>query len=183
MGSRSQLLNDFQSNRGLSSRPPIPMETLISLLRKNARASIEDLAKTLNLTPAEVAQQIATLESDGIILSYQAVVDPERAASRPVTACIEVSITPERGGGFDRLATRIARFTEVKSCYLMSGGYDLLVVVEGDTLQDVASFISEKLSTIKGVISTATRFRLKAYKENGVSLFREESPKRLAVAP
>jgi DNA-binding Lrp family transcriptional regulator len=94
-----------------------------------------------------------------------------------------VKITPERGGGFDRLATRIAKFSEVQSCYLMSGGYDLLVVVEGDTLQDVASFISEKLSTIKGVISTATRFRLKAYKENGVALYREERPKRLAVAP
>src|SRR5438067_2155965 len=127
------------------------MDLLISLLRQNARAPIEDLAKELNLSEAAVAERIAKLESDGIILGYQAVVDPERAKFKAVTACIEVKITPERGGGFDRLATRIAKFSEVQSCYLMSGGYDLLVVVEGDTLQDVATFISEKLSTIKGV--------------------------------
>ncbi len=159
------------------------MEPLLSLLRQNARTPIEDLAKELNLSEDSVAARIAEFEKEGVILGYQAVLDPEQAQSRAVTACIEVKITPERGGGFDRLATRIAKFSEVQSCYLMSGGYDLLVVVEGDTLQDVASFISEKLSTIKGVISTATRFRLKAYKENGVALYREERPKRLAVAP
>ena len=159
------------------------MEPLLSLLRQNARTPIEDLAKELNLSENSVAARIAEFEKGGVILGYQAVLDPEQAQSRAVTACIEVKITPERGGGFDRLATRIAKFSEVQSCYLMSGGYDLLVVVEGDTLQDVASFISEKLSTIKGVISTATRFRLKAYKENGVALYREERPKRLAVAP
>ncbi len=159
------------------------MDLLISLLRQNARASVEDLAKKLDLSEADVAEHIAALEREGVILGYQAVVDPERAQSKAVIACIEVKITPERGGGFDRLATRIAKFSEVQSCYLMSGGYDLLVVVEGDTLQEVASFISEKLSTFKGVISTATRFRLKAYKENGVALFREDRPERLAVAP
>ena len=100
-----------------------------------------------------------------------------------MTAVVEVKITPERGGGFDRLANRIARFAEVQSCYLMSGGYDLLVVLEGRNLQEIAAFISEKLSTIKGVISTATRFRLKTYKENGVSLLREEKAQRLAVTP
>jgi DNA-binding Lrp family transcriptional regulator len=100
-----------------------------------------------------------------------------------VTAVVEVKITPERGGGFDRLASRIARFAEVQSCYLMSGGYDLLVVAEGTTLQEIASFIAEKLSTIKGVISTATHFRLKAYKENGVSLTRDTKSERLAVTP
>ena len=96
---------------------------------------------------------------------------------------MEVRLTPERGGGFDRLASRIARFEDVVSCYLMSGSYDLLVVVQGDTLQEIATFISEKLSTIKGVISTATHFRLKAYKENGVGLIREPKSQRLAVAP
>lgn len=159
------------------------MDELVALLRHNARAPVGDLARELNLTEADVAEKIAMLERDGVILGYQAVVDPQRARARAVTACIEVRITPERGGGFDRLAARIARFAEVQSCYLMSGGYDLLVVVEGDTLHDVATFISEKLSTIKGVISTATRFRLKAYKENGVSLTRESKPQRLAVTP
>ena len=110
-------------------------------------------------------------------------IDAQKRGVEIVTAMVEVSITPERGGGFDRLANRIARFAEVQSCYLMSGGYDLLVVVEGRTLQEIAAFISEKLSTIKGVISTATRFRLKAYKENGVSLMREEKEQRLAVTP
>ena len=100
-----------------------------------------------------------------------------------MTAVIEVKITPERGGGFDRLAERIAKFSEVQSCYLMSGGYDLLVIVEGATLQEVATFIAEKLSTIKGVISTATRFRLKAYKENGVDADAGSGPERLAVSP
>jgi DNA-binding Lrp family transcriptional regulator len=159
------------------------MDELITLLRHNARTPIEDLAKELELSEATVARQIAQLERDGVILGYLAVIDPQKVSGASVTATIEVRITPERGGGFDRLAARIAKFSEVQSCYLMSGGYDLLVVVEGDTLQQVATFISEKLSTIKGVISTATHFRLKAYKENGVALHREESPQRLAVAP
>jgi DNA-binding Lrp family transcriptional regulator len=159
------------------------MDELLNLLRRDARASLETLASELNSTPQEVARQIAELESAGIVLGYQAIVDPGKTAAQKVIACVEVRITPERGGGFDRLANRIARFADVQSCYLMSGGYDLLVVVEGNTLQDVASFISEKLSTIKGVISTATRFRLKSYKENGVALVKEAKPERLAVAP
>ena len=130
-----------------------------------------------------MAVRIEDLEREGVILGYQAVVAQECLQGSAVIAYIEVKITPERGGGFDRLATRIAKFAEVQSCYLMSGGYDLLVVVQGDTLHAVASFISEKLSTIKGVISTATRFRLKAYKENGVALYREARPERLAVSP
>ena len=159
------------------------MDDLIPLLRQNSRASNEDLAKELNATPEEIASRIAKLERDGVILGYQAIIDPQQVPGSPVTAAIEVKITPERGGGFDRLAQRISKFSEVQSCYLMSGGYDLLVIVEGATLQEVANFISEKLSTIKGVISTATRFRLKAYKENGVTLTREEEPTRLAVSP
>jgi len=104
-------------------------------------------------------------------------------ANNAVEAVIEVRITPERAAGFDRLAHRIAKFDQVQSCYLMSGGYDLLVVVRGDNLQEVARFVAEKLGTIKGVISTATHFRLKAYKENGVLLFHEAKPQRLAVSP
>ena len=159
------------------------MDDLLQLLRQNARAKTSDLARELNRPEAIVSAQIAELEERGIILGYQTVIDAQKRGVELVTAMVEVSITPERGGGFDRLANRIARFAEVQSCYLMSGGYDLLVVVEGRTLQEIAAFISEKLSTIKGVISTATRFRLKAYKENGVSLTREEKPQRLAVTP
>ncbi|KAB2647498.1 MAG: Lrp/AsnC family transcriptional regulator [Verrucomicrobia bacterium] len=159
------------------------MDPLIILLRRNARTSVEDLAKELSLTPAVVAERLTQLEADGIVLGYQPIVDQQKVQAGLVTAVVEVRITPERGGGFDRLAGRIANFAEVQSCYLISGGYDLLVVVEGNTLQDIAAFISEKLSTIKGVISTATRFRLKTYKENGVSLLRETKPQRLAVTP
>src|SRR6186713_2199468 len=129
-------------------------QQLISLLQQNARASTEDLAKELNTTEAAVEQKIADLERDGILLGYLAVVDRAKMGGNSVTATIEVRITPEREGGFDRLAVRISKFPEVQSCYLMSGGYDLLVVVQGETLQEVAAFISEKLSTIKGVIST-----------------------------
>ncbi len=159
------------------------MDPLITLLRQNARTSVEDLAKELSVTPAIVTDRLALLEAEGIVLGYQPIVDQQKVQAGLVTAVVEVRITPERGGGFDRLAARIARFDEVQSCYLISGGYDLLVVVEGNTLQDIAAFISEKLSTIKGVISTATRFRLKSYKENGVSLTRDAKPHRLAVTP
>lgn len=159
------------------------MDPLLILLRQNARASIEDLAKELSLTPAAITDRLARLEAEGIVLGYQPIVDQEKVQSGSVTAVVEVRITPERGGGFDRLAARISNFDQVQGCYLISGGYDLLVVVEGATLQDIAAFISEKLSTIKGVISTATRFRLKTYKENGVSLTREAKPHRLAVTP
>ena len=159
------------------------MEPLLRLLKENARASVEDLAKELNLTPAEVQLQITELQDERVILGYQAILDPTKINNSSVTAVIEVKITPERGGGFDRLASRIAKFEQVQSCYLMSGGYDLMVIVQGTNLQEVASFISEKLATIKGVISTATHFRLKAYKENGTMLIQEERQQRLAVAP
>jgi DNA-binding Lrp family transcriptional regulator len=100
-----------------------------------------------------------------------------------VRALIEVKITPERGGGFDRLAERVAKYSEVRSCYLMSGGYDLLVVVEGDNLRDVARFVAEKLATIQGVISTATHFMLKVYKDHGMLVNEDTNEERLSVAP
>jgi DNA-binding Lrp family transcriptional regulator len=159
------------------------MDELIKILRTHARTTAAELATQLGVSEQEVEAKIARLEQEGAILGYQAVVDPEKLADGRVTALIEVRITPERGGGFDRIASRIARFDEVQSCYLISGGYDLLVVVEGGSLQEVARFVSEKLSTIQGVLSSATRFRLKTYKENGVMLGQEPRRQRLAVAP
>jgi DNA-binding Lrp family transcriptional regulator len=159
------------------------MDKILPLLRKNARASIADLAKASGLGEADVAARIAKLEHDGVVLGYQAIVDPEKTAKESVTSVIEVKLTPERDGGFNKLAERISKFPEVQSCYLMSGGYDLMVVVEGRTLHEVAGFVSEKLSTMKGVVSTATHFRLRAYKENGVELKKESGPERLSVAP
>ena len=159
------------------------MDKILPHLRTNARASVADLANAANLSEAEVTQRIAKLEATGVILGYQAIVDPEKTAGEQVTAVIEVKITPERDGGFNKMAERIAKFPEVKSCYLMSGGYDLMVVVEGATLHKVAGFVSEKLSTMKGVVSTATHFRLRAYKENGLELRHEAGPDRLSVSP
>jgi DNA-binding Lrp family transcriptional regulator len=159
------------------------MDKILPLLRNNARTSVADLAKASNLSESEVASRIAELETTGVILGYQAIVDPEKIAGERVTAVIEVKITPERDGGFNKLAERIAKFPEVLSCYLMSGGYDLMVVVEGGKLHEVAGFVSEKLSTMKGVLSTATHFRLRAYKENGVELKKDTGPQRLAVSP
>ncbi|HEX4084820.1 MAG TPA: Lrp/AsnC family transcriptional regulator [Chthoniobacteraceae bacterium] len=159
------------------------MDPLLTLLKRDAHTPPEDIARELNLSVAEVRERIAHFESNGTILGYQAILNTEQTGEEAVTAVIEVKITPERGGGFDRLASRIAQFDEVTSCYLMSGGYDLLVLAEGRTLQAIAAFIAEKLSTIQGVISTATHFRLKVYKENGVLLHREKSEPRLAVSP
>ncbi|HZC59880.1 MAG TPA: Lrp/AsnC family transcriptional regulator [Chthoniobacterales bacterium] len=159
------------------------MDPLLELLHQNANIPREDLARMLNLSVAEVNQRIDRYEIDHVILGYQAVVDPEKIDADAVTAFIEVSITPERGGGFDRLAERIARFDEVKSCWLMSGGYDLAIMLEASTLREVARFVSEKLSTVDGVVSTATRFRLKTYKQNGMLLSQPPGAERLPVTP
>jgi len=134
----------------------MPTDPLLQLLRSKARHTDAELAELLSLSPAQVQERIAAWEKDGTILGYQAVTDPELAEAGNVSAFIEVKLTPERGGGFDRLAMRIARFDQVASCYLASGGYDLMVVVEGKDLRDVARFVSEKLSTLDGVLSTAT---------------------------
>lgn len=158
-------------------------DSLLQLLRRKARFSDQELADLLSLDKEVVAKYIAGLEADGTILGYHAVVNPEVVGDTSVSAFIEVKVTPERGGGFDRLAMRVARFDQVVSCYLASGGYDLMVVVEGSDLREVARFVSEKLSSLDGVISTATHFRLKTYKENGFVFEREASTARLAVAP
>ena len=159
------------------------MDPLLHLLQHDARASREDLAAQLNLPVEEVNRRIADYETGGVILGYSTVIDTEKVGDQFVTAVIEVKVTPEREGGFDRLAARIARFSQVQSCYLMSGGYDLLVVVDGRSLREVAGFVSERLSSLEGVIATATHFRLKAYKENGGTLERGEPAARLPVSP
>lgn len=159
------------------------MDALLNILQTRALAPREELAQELCLTVEELNARIAKLEADGIILGYQAVIDTEKLDDDGVTALIEVRIRPERGGGFDRLARRIAKFDQVRGCYLMSGGYDLLVVVRGSNLREISHFVAERLSTVEGVLSTATRFRLKTYKENGVMIAREDEGERLAVTP
>lgn len=159
------------------------MDQLLKLLRENAALTADQLSKMLNLPGTEVASRIAAYEKDRVILGYRTILNEEKLGVDLVRAVIEVKITPERGGGFDRLAERIAKYTEVHSCYLMSGGYDLLVVVEGANLREVATFVSEKLATIHGVVSTATHFMLKPYKEQGMLMTQERNEERLAVTP
>jgi DNA-binding Lrp family transcriptional regulator len=159
------------------------MDPLLKLLRDNATLKHSEIATMLNLGEAEVATKIKQYEAAQVILGYRTILNEEKLGVESVQAVIEVKITPERGGGFDRLAERIAKYREVRSCYLMSGGYDLLVFVQGTNLREVASFVSEKLATIQGVISTATHFMLKAYKEQGVLMSSDESSERLPVSP
>lgn len=158
-------------------------DPLLDLLSNHARRSVEELSAQAGLSPEEVNRRMASWESDGTIVGYQAVINQDVLEEHLVAAFIEVKITPERGGGFDRLAMRIARFDEVDSCYLASGGYDLLVVVEGRQMREIARFVHEKLATLDGVVSTATRFRLKTYKEKGFLFQKEENMQRLAVSP
>src|SRR6059036_537661 len=158
------------------------MDPLLKLLRENAAITPAQLSRMLDQPEAEVAAKIKGYEKDQVILGYRTVLNEEKLVVDLVREVIEVKITPERGGGFDRLAERIAKYTEVNSCYLMSGGYDLLVIVEGKNLRDVANFVSEKLATIHGVISTATHFMLKPYKIQGVLMKREVNEERLTVS-
>lgn len=159
------------------------MEALIRLLQKNPLLPLEEMGRLLDRSPEEVASTIEGLQKEGVIIGFTTVINREKWDPDSVTAVIEVKIMPERDGGFDRIAARIARFDQVLSCYLVSGGYDLLVVVEARTLREVASFVAEKLSTIEAVQSTATRFRLKTYKENGTFHQFDLLPERLAVSP
>jgi DNA-binding Lrp family transcriptional regulator len=159
------------------------MDPLLKLIRDNAGWKAADLAAMLNLPESDVSARIKQYEAEHVILGYRAVLNEEKLGVNAVRAVIEVKITPERGGGFDRLAERIAKYSEVQSCYLMSGGYDLLVVVQGSNLREVATFVSEKLATIQGVISTATHFMLKPYKEQGVLMQVDANEGRLAVSP
>lgn len=159
------------------------MDPLLALLQKDARLDAEQLAHLVNIPPEEVRARVAAWEADGTIIGYQAVMDPEKADDEGVLAMIEVRVTPERGGGFDRIAGRIAKFDQVVSCWLMSGGFDLAVVVRGSNLREVARFVSEKLSSLEGVISTATSFQLKVYKQDGFLSMAASEGHRLAVSP
>jgi DNA-binding Lrp family transcriptional regulator len=160
------------------------MNPVIKLLLEGGGLSTAQMAQVLNLTEAEVNRQLDQLKKDRILLGWRPVLNLSEEDAGAVRAVIEVRITPERGGGFNRLADRISRFDEVDSCYLMSGGYDLLVFVTGSSLQRVASFVSEKLATLEGVLSTATHFLLRSYKEQGFLMeVKSEENNRLKVAP
>src|SRR5579863_7594967 len=159
------------------------MDELLKILQSNALESRENIGRMLKLTPGEVGERIADYEARGVIRGYQAILNEDQLNLEKVTAVIEVKVTPQREGGFDTIAERISRFPEVRSAYLMSGTYDLLLFVEGRTLREVAAFVSERLSPLAGVLSTSTHFMLKTYKRLGVLMHQETSDERLTVSP
>jgi len=157
---------------------------LLALLTQNGPMDLDLLAQMLDWEASEVAASIETFKRDGVLLGYTAVIDWQKIhAHHGVTAFIDVKVTPKRGRGFDEVAERIHRFPEVTSLYLMSGAYDLQVVLDGKSLQEVSQFVSEKLSTLDSVISTTTQFRLKTYKHDGVLFSQDDDDKRLKVSP
>lgn len=159
------------------------MDELLRILQTNALESRENIARMLGVPVAEIEKRIADYEKRGVIRGYQAVLNEDRLDLDKVTAVIEVKVTPQREGGFDTIAQRISRFPEVRSAYLMSGTYDLLLFVEGRTLREVAAFVSERLSPLEGVLSTSTHFMLKTYKRLGVLMQHENLDERLSVSP
>ena len=160
------------------------MNEIIEILEKDARATPEEIAKMVNMTPKAVKNVIKKLEKDGVILKYKTIINKEilKDEGSDVRALIEVRLTPQKNLGFDHLAERIYRFPEVTSCYLMSGTYDLLVVVEGKSIHTVSNFVAEKLSPMENVRGTVTHFILKKYKEDGDILKQPERSKRPAIS-
>ncbi len=159
------------------------MDPLLRLLRTRARDSVEDLAAMLGQSPDEVRARLADYERRGIIRGYRAVLNEDILDEEKVTAIIQVKITPEREGGFDRIAARICRFPEVVSAYLISGQADLLLFIEGPDLRTVARFVAEKLAVIPGVTSTTTSFMLKTYKSHGFMMDAHDEHERISISP
>ena len=157
--------------------------SILEILCDDARTTPEMLATMTGRGVDEVQSVIARLERDGILLKYPAMVNWDRVREDKVQALIEVRVTPQRDEGFDAIAEKIYQFEEVKSVYLMSGAYDLLVTVEGTNIKQLALFVAEKLSTIEHVLSTATHFVLKKYKQDGVIMEKRRGDDRLQVSP
>lgn len=158
------------------------MDDILEILESNARIPLEDLAKLTKKSEKEIEKTIKKYERKGIIVKYKTVINKELLPDgRGVIALIEVRVSPQKDVGFDSVAERIYRFPEVKSCFLLSGTYDLLLVVEGKDINTVARFVAEKLAPLNSVKGTVTHFMLKKYKEDGVILIKEKSPQRLAV--
>ena len=154
---------------------------ILEILKSNSRISSEEIAVMLGTTADAVKAEIRECEKKGIIIGYDTLIDWEKAECEAVTAYIEVKVTPQRGQGFDKVAERIYQFPQVTACSLMSGGFDLFVVVEGKTMKEVALFVAEKLAPIDSVLSCATHFVLKKYKENGIIFSRVLKDEREAV--
>lgn len=156
---------------------------ILDLLCENARMSIAEISSRIGVDVSTVENIIKDLEKRGVIRGYSAILNESETKSNKVKAIIEVKVTPSRDGGFDRVARHIAKYSEVIDLSLVSGGFDLLLTIEGNSLQEVASFVSAKLATIDGVLSTSTVFMLKKYKEYGRIMQNDEEYERLKVCP
>jgi len=159
------------------------MDELLKLLRQNALESPENIASMLGTSEADVKTRIAEYEQKGVIRGYQAIVNEDELELGHVRAVIEIKITPERQGGFNRIAARISKFPNVESLWLMSGTYDLLAFIKGSNLKEVAFFVSDRLATIDGVVATSTHFMLKTYKDQGLLMSTDPHPEKLKVSP
>ncbi|MCR5302699.1 MAG: Lrp/AsnC family transcriptional regulator [Lachnospiraceae bacterium] len=158
-------------------------EEILSFIEKNSRVDLKEIAVCLGMTEIDVANELAAMESEGIICGYHTLIDWDKVTDERIHALIEVRVTPQRGKGFDEIAERIYKYPEVQSTYLISGGYDLLVFMEGKTLKEISSFVSQKLSTLESVISTTTHFVLRKYKEQGTVLGRKNEDERMIMTP
>ncbi len=157
-------------------------EEILSLLEKNSKIDIKEIAIMLGTDEEAVFNEITAMENEGIICGYHTLIDWDKISDEKVTALIEVRVTPQRGQGFDFIAERIYNYPEVNSVYLISGGYDLLVTIQGKTLKDVSAFVSDKLSTLEAVLSTATHFILKRYKDHGTIMTGKPKDQREVIS-
>lgn len=158
-------------------------EELLSIIEKNSRIGLNELAVLLGVEEADVLSELEALEREGIICGYHTLIDWEKTSIEKVMALIEVRVTPQRGQGFDSIAERIYNYPEVKATYLISGGYDLLVILEEKSLREISNFVSDKLSTLDSVLSTATHFILKKYKDHGTVLSKKREDEREIITP
>ena len=158
-------------------------EKLLSVSEKNSRIDIKELAVIMGAEEIDIVNELEAMEREGIICGYHTLIDWEKTSIEKVSALIEVRVTPQRGQGFDKIAERIYKYPEVNSVYLISGGYDLLVSLEGKSLKEISAFVSDKLSTLETVLSTATHFILKKYKDHGTILAKKHEDTREKVTP
>ena len=158
-------------------------EELLKIIEKNSRIDLKELAVILGVEEIDVVNEMAAMEAEGIICGYHTLIDWDKTSSEKVTALIEVKVTPQRGLGFDKIAERIYNYPEVDCVYLISGGFDFMVMIEGKTMRGVAQFVSEKLSTQESVLSTATHFILKKYKDHGSVMVNPSKDERMLVTP
>ncbi len=157
-------------------------EKILHYIERNARIDLKDLAVMLETDEAEVLNELEAMESEHIICGYNSLIDWDKAGIEKVMAMIEVRVTPQRGMGFDKVASRIYNYPEVRSVYLISGGFDFMVILEGKTLREVAEFVANKLSTLESVLSTKTNFILKKYKDYGTIMVEQPSDERMKVS-